>query len=147
MPLYEYYCSNCDGIFEYLRSMREASDPSPCPVCDRDAVRVMPTSFAAFTYRQGVPRRIPDNGNYYHLRRAVKNRITGGGVGYEHPELDKPVPSPTPSQSEMADLAEQGHLKQRHLKMLTDSGITPAIGPDYQPALSPDLGASGHAKR
>ena len=25
MPLYEYYCENCDGVFEAIRQMREAS--------------------------------------------------------------------------------------------------------------------------
>ncbi len=29
MPLYEYYCEPCDGIFEAIRPMREASLPVP----------------------------------------------------------------------------------------------------------------------
>ena len=58
MPLYEYYCESCDGVFETLRSIREASEPSPCPLCDRDGMRIMPTSFAAFTFRDGMARRL-----------------------------------------------------------------------------------------
>ncbi len=46
MPLYEYYCEHCNGIFEALRPMREASKPCPCPLCERDSQRIMPTSFA-----------------------------------------------------------------------------------------------------
>jgi len=33
MPLYEYFCEPCNGIFEELRPIREASDPVPCPEC------------------------------------------------------------------------------------------------------------------
>jgi putative FmdB family regulatory protein len=147
MPLYEYYCKHCDGIFEYLRGIREASEPSPCPLCDRDAARIMPTSFAAFTFRDGMPRRIPDRGTYYHLGKEVKEPITGGGVAYEHPEISKKTPAPIPTKADTADKAEQDYLKQRHLKMLEDAGIPPSRDNEGELMLSPDLGASGHAKK
>lgn len=35
--------------------MREATEPVPCPECFKDASRIMPTSFAAFTFREGYP--------------------------------------------------------------------------------------------
>ncbi len=78
MPLYEYYCETCDGVFETLRSMREASEAAPCPLCDRDGQRIMPTSFAAFTFRDGMARRIPDRGTYWHFDKEVKTMNTGG---------------------------------------------------------------------
>ena len=145
MPLYEYYCESCDGIFEALRSMRESSEPSPCPVCDRDGRRVMPTSFAAFTFRDGVPRRIPDRGTYWHLGKEVSKPITGGGVAYEHPEINKPTPRAVPTAAEVDEHFEVEHLKQQHAKQLQDSGITPPRGTDGKPLLSPKMGASGHA--
>ncbi len=37
MPLYEYLCQPCNGIFEELRPMSEASDPVPCPQGFKDA--------------------------------------------------------------------------------------------------------------
>ena len=144
MPLYEYYCESCDGVFEALRTMREASEPSSCPVCDRDGKRIMPTSFAAFTFRDGLPRRIPDRGTYWHLGKEVKKPITGGGVAYEHPELDKPKPAPVKTAGEAADEAEVEQLKRQHARQLIDSGVTPSIGSDNKPILSPKLGASGH---
>ncbi len=144
MPLYVYYCESCDGIFEALRSMRESSEPSSCPVCDRDGKRVMPTSFAAFTFRDGLPRRIPDTGTYWHLGKEVKKPITGSGTGFEHPELNKPKPKQKISAGDAADAAEVDHLKGQHLKQMQDSGLTPPIGPDRKPVLSPKLGASGH---
>lgn len=91
MPIYEYYCEPCNGIFEELRPMREASEPVPCPECYKDAPRIMPTSFAAFTFREGYPRRIPDDGKYYHLGHKVSKPITGGRAN-EHPEVNKPEP-------------------------------------------------------
>jgi putative FmdB family regulatory protein len=33
MPLYEYYCPDCKGTFETLRSALEADTPAPCPTC------------------------------------------------------------------------------------------------------------------
>jgi len=68
VPIYEYYCENCDKAFEALRPMREASEPVPCPTCARDAGRVMPTSFAAMSFRQGHPQRVP----FHH--RPVRQR-------------------------------------------------------------------------
>lgn len=108
MPLYEYLCEPCNGIFEELRPMRESSEPVPCPQCYKDASRIMPTSFSAFTFREGYPRRIPDDGKYYHLGKKVSRLVTGGRPN-EHPEVNKPEPEPTPLRgdlSEMSDMAE-----------------------------------------
>ena len=94
MPIYEYYCQPCNGIFEEIRPMREASDPVPCPQCYADARRIPPTSFNAFTFRDGYPRRIPDDGKYWHLGEKVNNPITGGVRANEHPELLEPEVKP-----------------------------------------------------
>ncbi len=71
MPLYEYYCQHCNGVFEVLRPISEAALPAPCPACQRDGQRIM-SSFMALTYRDGYPRRIPDKGTYWHLGKEVK---------------------------------------------------------------------------
>lgn len=65
MPLYEYYCEPCNGVFELLRPAREAADPQPCPQCDEDAKRVMSKEWSAFIFREGFPRRLPDTGGYW----------------------------------------------------------------------------------
>jgi putative FmdB family regulatory protein len=144
MPLYEYLCQNCGGVFEHLRSLREASEPAPCPICDRDCQRIMPTSFTAFTVREGLPRQIPDRGTYWHLGREVKHMNTGGVPAFEHPETYKPAPPEEPSRGDKSDIEELDQLKQRHAGMLKDSGERPSIGRDGKPNLSPKLGASGH---
>jgi putative FmdB family regulatory protein len=139
MPLYEYFCDSCDGIFEALRPMREAAEPVPCPLCDRDGKRIMPTSFSAFTFRDGMARRIPDRGTYWHLGTEVKTMNTGGVPANEHPELYKPPPPPTLTKGEKADVRELGQMKRRSLRRLRDSKIVPPIGSDGQPAVSPNL--------
>src|SRR3990172_2494974 len=115
MPLYEYYCDPCDGIFEALRPMREASDPVPCPVCDRDGRRLMPTSFTAFTFREGYPRRLPDKGTYWHMGKEVKSRIRGPVRPFEHPEINKPKPPPRKSKGDLQVEREKEHLRGKEM--------------------------------
>jgi hypothetical protein len=135
-------------VFEELHSMREASEPAACPLCDHDSQRIMPTSFAAFTFRDGMPRRIPDDFKYWHHDgRKVKNMNTGGVPMNEHPELYKPKPKPRPTRHDIEVKKEVNYLKGRHAKMMVDSGLTPAIGQDGKPLLSPKFGASGHVDR
>ena len=123
MPLYEYYCESCDGVFETLRPMREAADPVPCPLCDHDGQRIMPTSFMAFTFRDGYPRRIPDKGTYWHLGKEVKQPVRGPVRPNEHPEINKPRPPPRKSKGELAVEKEKKVLRAREEKMRRDSGL------------------------
>ena len=76
MPLYEYYCAECNGIFEMLRPISQATDPQPCVVCDSESKRIMPTEFAAFVMRDGMPRRIPDRGLSWGLEGQLENPLT-----------------------------------------------------------------------
>jgi len=110
MPLYEYYCQTCDGIYEQLRPMREAAEPWPCPQCNHEGSRVMPTSFSAFTYRDGYPRRIPDDGKFWHLGQKVSAPVSGPVKPNEHPEINKPTPPPQKTKGELSIEAEQKRL-------------------------------------
>ncbi len=113
MPLYEYYCEPCNGIFEELRPIREASDPVPCPQCYKDAKRIMPTSFAAFTFREGYPRRIPDDGTYYHLGKKVSKLVKSARPN-EHPEINKPEPKRKRSKGELQELRDMRAAARRN---------------------------------
>lgn len=84
MPMYEYYCADCNGVFELLRPVREASYAQPCPVCDNDSKRLMPTDFAAFVVREGLPRRIPDTGKYW-TREGLSDHAETGEPYMEQP--------------------------------------------------------------
>lgn len=125
MPLYEYYCDHCDGIFEALRPMREAADPVPCPECDQDGMRIMPTSFNAFTFREGYPRRLPDKGTYWHMEREVKQRVKGPFRPGEHPEITKPKPKARPSKGDIAVQREKANLRAKELRQMAKSGVRP----------------------
>ena len=112
MPLYEYFCQSCNGVFEELRPMRESSEPVPCPECYKDAPRIMPTSFTAFTFREGYPRRIPDDGKYYHLGQKVNKLVTSARAN-EHPEINKPEPKKVRTKGEKADLRDMRALARK----------------------------------
>ncbi len=126
MPIYEYYCDHCDGIYESLRPMREASAAVPCPVCQRDGRRIMPTSFTAFTFRDGYPRRLPDKGTYWHLGKEVKSLIKGPFRPFEHPELTKPEPPARKSKGDREVEREKQRLQQKELKKMRESGVHPS---------------------
>lgn len=88
MPIYEYYCEPCNGVFELLRPVRDAPKPQPCPECDEDAGRMLSKTFAAFTLRDGLPRRLPDTGGFWHFEQRVSSPINGPSYqGVTHPEL------------------------------------------------------------
>lgn len=125
MPLYEYYCGRCDGIFEALRPMRESSDPVPCVECDRDSERIMPTSFNAFTFREGYARRLPDRGTYWHLGKEVKQRVSGPFRPFEHPEINKPKPKARPTKGEVQVEREKAVLRSKELGKMQKSGVRP----------------------
>jgi putative FmdB family regulatory protein len=126
MPVYEYYCGHCDGIFEALRSMSRASEGAPCPVCAQGGERIMPTSIAAFTLRDGYPRRLPDKGTYWHLGKEVKSRIKGRARPFEHPELARPKSPPRPSKGERAIEGEKQRLREGEFRRMRASGVAPA---------------------
>ncbi len=62
MPLYEYYCEACDNVFEALRSLRQSAQAATCPKCGGDADRIMPTTFASLSRKEGWAQRVP----YHH---------------------------------------------------------------------------------
>ncbi|MDO8615422.1 MAG: zinc ribbon domain-containing protein [Dehalococcoidia bacterium] len=59
MPIYEYYCESCDSVFEALRPIRDSGEPSPCPKCQRQADRILPTTFASMSLKGGWKQRVP----------------------------------------------------------------------------------------
>ena len=128
MPLCEYYCEDCHGVFELLRPMREASDPQPCPECDADGQRVV-SNFRAFTFRDGYPRKLPDDGTYWHLGEKVSKPISEAVRANEHPELQKKKrPQTAPSRQEYEKYAYDVSEYARRQKQQIDAGWrSPAI--------------------
>ncbi|MCY3886335.1 MAG: zinc ribbon domain-containing protein [Chloroflexi bacterium] len=114
MPVYEYYCEPCDGIFELVRTMREADEPGSCPLCDEDAQRVMPSTFNAFIMRGGFPRKIPDKGTYWHMGKEV-SQLSRGGDPYTHPEIEAKKGNQTPpvSKQDFVDTVDKRREERR----------------------------------
>lgn len=132
MPIYEFFCKHCDGIFETIRPISRASEAAPCPVCAKKGERIPPTSFSAFTMREGYPRAIPDRGTYYHLGKEVKKPISGAVRMNEHPELNKPKPKRKKTKGEMEVIEHQEEVVTKENKKMLDSGVMPTM-----PARSP----------
>jgi hypothetical protein len=82
-----------------------------CPQCTRESQRIISTEFAAFTYRDGYPRRIPDKGTYWHLGKEVKSPVTGPVRPNEHPEINKPEPPPKPLKGELEEQRERERIE------------------------------------
>ena len=89
MPLYEYYCEDCHGVFELIRPVSQSPDPQPCPVCDADGERLMPTQVHAFTMRGGMPRRIPDKGLFWTTKGQSTKPMTSSDLKKIEPFLVK----------------------------------------------------------
>jgi putative FmdB family regulatory protein len=127
VPVYEFYCKHCDGVFEKIGQYRDATAKAPCPVCSRKAERIPPTSFAAFTMREGYPRAIPDRGTYYHLGKEVKQPIRGPVRMNEHPELNPPRPKPKKSKGEIAAMQDRKQARAKEEAKMRKDGIRPII--------------------
>ena len=59
MPLYEYYCEKCDKVFEALGLISASDAPARCARCGAVAARIMPTTVATMSHRQGWAQRVP----------------------------------------------------------------------------------------
>ncbi len=46
MAIYEYYCPDCEKIFELMRPISEAHEKAKCPTCGRECERLI-SSFAS----------------------------------------------------------------------------------------------------
>ena len=43
MPIYEYYCAECDAEFELLRPVSKATESAPCAACGQPGERQLST--------------------------------------------------------------------------------------------------------
>ncbi len=85
MPLYEYYCESCDKVFERLRAISDSEKPAACPDCAGEAERIMPTTFAPMSFRQGWAQRVPF---HHHPVRADEPKKP---IALVRPKARKPV--------------------------------------------------------
>ncbi len=51
MPIYEYYCANCNVEFEAIRPASQADNPVACKTCNQPGERLLSTfSFKSNTF-------------------------------------------------------------------------------------------------
>lgn len=62
MPVYEYYCAECDRRFEALRAMSQANTPIACPRCAAPNARKVISTFAAISRDGGDSRLVASSG-------------------------------------------------------------------------------------
>lgn len=128
MPLYEYFCEPCNGVFELLRPAKDASKLQPCPRCDEDAKRIVSKQWSAFVFREGFPRRLPDDGGYWHLGHKVSQPILGFTSDVEHPEVrstHKEYDAPTVDEIEQFEYRQQvkAEMNQEHGAVMVNEAV------------------------
>ena len=116
MPIYEYYCGHCHGVFEQLLPVARASEDQPCPDCDNASKRLMPTTVSSVIVRDGIPRRIPDTGKYWHHEQIVDRPVNTTVELGEHPDLytQKYGPERPPSVEEDEAFADEMIRRIQH---------------------------------
>lgn len=51
MPVYEFYCENCELEYELIRVVSKMEDPAPCPNCKQNGQRLLSNfSFKSKTF-------------------------------------------------------------------------------------------------
>ena len=51
MPIYEFYCSVCNTLFNFFSARIDTESTPPCPRCDRQRLERRPASFATLRHR------------------------------------------------------------------------------------------------
>jgi putative FmdB family regulatory protein len=51
MPIYEFKCSKCGHVFEYLHLRRDDAY-APCPICGEDKAEKLLSTFSSFSSSQ-----------------------------------------------------------------------------------------------
>ncbi len=126
MPVYEYHCEHCNGVFEQLLPVRRASEAQPCPQCDADSRRLMPTTVNSFVVRDGIPRRIPDTGKFWHHEQIVDRPVNTTVELGEHPDLyrQKFGPDHAPTVEEEEKFADEMLKRiEREIETVESGGL------------------------
>jgi putative FmdB family regulatory protein len=70
VPVYEYYCDNCEKVFDSLQPISKSDQPVACPKCGGASDRIMPTTFATMSKRKGLKERVPFH--HHDIRKGAK---------------------------------------------------------------------------
>jgi putative FmdB family regulatory protein len=74
MPLYEYFCPSCQGVFETLRPAKDADASVTCPSCQHASSQRILSLFADSVKTNGATSPLPMGG-------AMSGGCCGGACG------------------------------------------------------------------
>ena len=57
MPIYEYYCQDCNTKFELIRDIAKANDPAKCQKCGSNNTKRLISKFYKIVAISGKPQR------------------------------------------------------------------------------------------
>jgi putative FmdB family regulatory protein len=84
MPLYEYFCDNCEQVFTKLRTMSEYREPAGCPVCASPSDRIVASAPRLNTMRAETRKAHQVNERSAHEPRMSHGHSCGAGCNHHH---------------------------------------------------------------
>jgi putative FmdB family regulatory protein len=78
MPLYEYFCTSCQQVFETLRPAKDADEPVSCPACQHASSQRILSLFANSVKTDGVGAPIGMSGD---MNGGMGGGCCGGACG------------------------------------------------------------------
>jgi putative FmdB family regulatory protein len=84
MPLYEYFCADCDHVFTDLKSMADYRQPSACPVCGEASPRTLASAPRLNCMRADLRKAHQTNERSAHAPRMSHGHSCGAGCNHQH---------------------------------------------------------------
>lgn len=82
MPVYDYYCSECENEFTMLMPMSRSAEPAPCPSCAHSAQRVI-SAPRLNTMRAEVRNAHQTNERSAHAPKMTQGHRCGAGCSHQ----------------------------------------------------------------
>jgi putative FmdB family regulatory protein len=92
MPLYDYYCRDCDHDFSELRPMAQCCEPMPCPQCHAPSPRRI-SAPRLNTMRAEVRNAHQVNERSQHAPRVSRGHVCGAGCSHGKEPAMKRAPA------------------------------------------------------
>lgn len=85
MPMYEYYCANCQDEFALLQPMSRSGEPAPCPQCEHGAARII-SAPRLNTLRAEIRSAHQTNERSAHQPKMSQGHRCGAGCTHNSPD-------------------------------------------------------------
>lgn len=102
MPIYEYFCGDCEQVFTTIRPVTEYQQPSECPACGKPSERVIASAPRLNTMRPDIRKAHQVNEKSAHEPRMSRKHSCGSGCGCGQSTASKTRESNTPDLKQQA---------------------------------------------